>query len=326
INDAIGLSFAAALRSILRQDPDVIMVGEIRDLETAEIAARSALTGHLVLSTIHTNDTISTISRLTGIGLPPYIVSSAVSGIFAQRLVRRICTHCKTETAPPLELMGDKFPPLKVYYKGTGCNNCQHTGYRGQVGIYEFLPVDANLKKLIAMDATEHELWSAARESGLVTLFEDAWGKVKEGLTTVEEVIAKIPYKAIHTGIRGLEEEHKTRVLLYNVPDTEQSIISTTLDPDSYEVIQVTGEEFMEATRRTNPDIILIVSSQDLFTSLKELRSDIRYAYTPVFVLASPDETTYKDKGFELGIKDLIYRPIDPRNLFTMIDHCLKVN
>jgi type IV pilus assembly protein PilB len=193
VNDAVGLSFSTALRSILRQDPDIILVGEIRDRDTADIAMRAALTGHLVLSTLHTNDTVATITRLKDIGLEPYLINSSVIGIVAQRLVRKICCNCRVETSLPDELQTGELPPISSCYKGMGCSECQHTGYKGRVGIYELLVLDANLKRLIAQRASEQELWKAARESGTITLFEDAWSKVQVGLTTIDEVLLKIP-------------------------------------------------------------------------------------------------------------------------------------
>jgi len=193
VNEAIGYTFSTALRSILRQDPDIIMVGEIRDLETAEIAIRAALTGHLVLSTLHTNDTVSTVIRLVDIGIPNFLVSSSVSGVLAQRLVRRICPKCKVEIDPPSNINYKDFPPVEHYYRGKGCSHCYYTGFYGQIGIFEFLKVDTKMRRLIAKNAYEDDLWDAARESGMKTLFEDAWDKVREGVTTVEEVMAKIP-------------------------------------------------------------------------------------------------------------------------------------
>ncbi len=204
INEAIGFTFAGALRSVLRQDPDIIMVGEIRDLDTAEIGARSALTGHLVLSTLHTNDTVSTITRLLDIGLESFLVTSAVSGILAQRLVRKICTHCKIETAPPEELFGIILPHLETYYKGKGCAKCNNTGYAGRIGVYELLSMNTQLRRLIARDFSEDDLWETTRKAGTQTLFEDAWSKVEEGLTTAEEIVSKIPYQQF------LIEEGKT--------------------------------------------------------------------------------------------------------------------
>lgn len=203
VNEAVGLTFSAALRSILRQDPDIIMVGEVRDQETAEIAIRAALTGHLVLSTLHTNDTISTVTRLVDIGVANFLVSSAVSGVLAQRLVRRICDKCKAEVDPPSNRIYRDLPPVEHYYRGKGCPNCYYTGYYGQIGIFEFLRIDTKLKRLIAKNAYEDELWDAARETGMKTLFEDAWEKLKEGVTTIEEVVAKIPEQYIDKAERA---------------------------------------------------------------------------------------------------------------------------
>jgi type IV pilus assembly protein PilB len=203
MNEAIGFTFANALRSVLRQDPDIIMVGEIRDIDTAEIGARSALTGHLVLSTLHTNDTVSTITRLLDIGLESFLVTSAVSGILAQRLIRKICPSCKIEIPLPDNIPGTVLPPLKNNYKGTGCNKCNYTGYSGRVGVYELLKMDSQLRRLITVNFSEDDLWECARQNGTQTLFEDAWSKVEEGVTTVEEIISKIPYQQF------MQEENK---------------------------------------------------------------------------------------------------------------------
>ena len=197
INEGIGFSFANALRSVLRQDPDIIMVGEIRDLDTAEIGARSALTGHLVLSTLHTNDTVSSVTRLLDIGLEAFLVTSAVSGVLAQRLVRVICSHCKIQVRPPEETFGVHVPDLKACYKGEGCQKCGYTGYSGRIGIYELLRMSTPLKRLIGRRFTEDDLWECARSSGTKTLFEDAWEKVEAGITTADEVLYKIPYQQV---------------------------------------------------------------------------------------------------------------------------------
>jgi type IV pilus assembly protein PilB len=194
INEGIGFTFASALRSVLRQDPDIVMVGEIRDLDTAEIGSRAALTGHFVLSTLHTNDTVSTITRLIDIGLEPFLVTAAVSGVIAQRLIRKICSNCRVEAPPPETVGKINLPQLEKYYKGSGCDKCNGTGYKGRIGVYELVSMDSKLKRLITKDFTVDDLWECVRESGTKSLFEDAWLKVIEGQTTVEEVIAKIPY------------------------------------------------------------------------------------------------------------------------------------
>jgi type IV pilus assembly protein PilB len=166
-------------------------------LETAEIAIRAALTGHLVLSTLHTNDTVSTVMRLVDIGVPNFLVSSSVSGVLAQRLVRRICPKCKIEVEPPNIRINSELPPIEHFYRGKGCSHCYYTGYYGQIGIFEFLKVNTKMRRLIAKNAYEDELWEAARESGMRTLFEGAWDKVREGVTTLEEVMAKVPEQYI---------------------------------------------------------------------------------------------------------------------------------
>ncbi len=211
INDAIGFTFASALRSVLRQDPDIIMVGEIRDLDTAEIGARSALTGHLVLSTLHTNDTVSTINRLIDIGLEPFLVSAAVSGIIAQRLIRKICTDCKVEVPIPDDLSKYQLPPLSKSFKGEGCPKCRQTGYKGRVGVYELLVMDSAMRKLISGNYTEDDLWACAKASSTVMMFEDAWSKISQGLTTIDEVISRIPYISTSTE-QGAHSHNAARI------------------------------------------------------------------------------------------------------------------
>ena len=194
IHEEIGLTFANALRAFLRQDPDIILVGEVRDYETAEIAIKSALTGHLVLSTLHTNDAPSTINRLLNMGVEPFLISSSVILVIAQRLVRKVCSECKT----PVTLSEQAFIDLGVkpeefhdipLYKGTGCKSCSNTGYKGRIAIYEIMPVNENLKELILRGASTTELKKEAVKTGMSTLRKSAIKKMKQGLTTVEEVL-----------------------------------------------------------------------------------------------------------------------------------------
>jgi len=198
VNEKVGFTFAAALRSILRQDPDVIMVGEVRDSETAQISTKAALTGHLVLSSVHTNDTIATISRLRDLGIEPYLISSALNAILAQRLVKKICENCRVEFEIPQYLF-ENYPYLKklkigISYKGKGCEACGFTGYKGRIGIFEFLRVDGNLRRTIPLYHSDQDLCIVARENGMKTLIEDACEKVEHGLTTINEVLTKIHY------------------------------------------------------------------------------------------------------------------------------------
>ncbi len=196
IRDNIGLNFAAALRSFLRQDPNIILVGEIRDYETAEIAVKAALTGHLVLSTLHTNDAPSTVSRMVNMGIEPFLVGTAVNLIQAQRLVRRICAKCKfdeTATVPSKTLIDIGFTPEQIgsfqVMKGKGCQTCNGTGYKGRVGLYEVMEITEGIRDLIMVGATAVEIKRKALEEGMLTLRMSGLEKIKNGVTTVEEVL-----------------------------------------------------------------------------------------------------------------------------------------
>ena len=192
VSDKVGLSFAAALRSILRQDPDKIMIGEIRDQETLRIAIQAALTGHLVISTLHTNDSISAISRMADMGIEPYLISGAVVAIQAQRLVRKICNACKEKYDPIqsiLEEVGDYLPDTPQFYRGKGCRECSGTGYRGREMLSEVLTVNETLTTLIANEASKDELTQAALKDGFQGMIVNGIEKVMEGKTTIEEVL-----------------------------------------------------------------------------------------------------------------------------------------
>jgi type IV pilus assembly protein PilB len=194
MKESIGLNFAAALRSFLRQDPNIILVGEIRDFETAEIAVKAALTGHLVLSTLHTNDAPSTISRLMNMGIEPFLVATSVNLIQAQRLVRRICKECKVEVHTPSEALVDiGFPASEVKdiktFKGAGCTACNGTGYKGRVGLYEVMEISEDLRELILVGASGLELRRKAIEEGMSTLRLSGLEKIRQGMTTVDEVV-----------------------------------------------------------------------------------------------------------------------------------------
>jgi type IV pilus assembly protein PilB len=194
MKDEIGLNFAAALRSFLRQDPDIIMVGEIRDYETAEIGVKAALTGHLVLSTLHTNDAPSTINRLLNMGIEPFLVASSVVLILAQRLVRRICKDCKEVDKIPVQTlvkggMTEEEAKNAVCYKGKGCQTCSDTGYKGRVALYEVMPIGEEVRELVLQGASADEIKKRAIGAGMKTLRMSGLAKVREGSTTLEEVV-----------------------------------------------------------------------------------------------------------------------------------------
>jgi general secretion pathway protein E len=191
-----GVTFAAALRSILRQDPDVIMLGEMRDQETAEVAVQAAMTGHLVMSTLHTNDAVSAIPRMLDLGIPSYLAAATVEGILAQRLVRRVCANCRVNYTPTAEsvaqLAGGDVVPGGEFVRGVGCSECRGTGFRGRVGVYELLLVNDAVKNAISRDASPGELRQIAIDDGLVPLRADGWRQVRAGVTTIEEVLRVI--------------------------------------------------------------------------------------------------------------------------------------
>ena len=193
MKEQIGLNFAAALRSFLRQDPNIILVGEIRDFETAEIAIKAALTGHLVLSTLHTNGAPETISRLMNMGIEPFLVATSVRLICAQRLVRRICSKCaKQVNVPQSTLIDAGFTAAEAkvvkIMKGEGCPVCRNTGYKGRTGLYEVMEIDDELRELILVGASSMELKKKSMEHGMITLRRSGLRKVMQGMTTLEEV------------------------------------------------------------------------------------------------------------------------------------------
>jgi type IV pilus assembly protein PilB len=194
VNRKAGLTFASAMRSFLRQDPDIIMVGEIRDLETAEMAVQASLTGHLVLSTLHTNDAPASITRLMDMGVEPFLISSSVIAVLAQRLGRRICPNCKEPYKPPAEALrrvgfGVEDVENVVFYRGRGCEHCRHTGYRGRTGVFELMVLNEEIQDLTVKRAPLSEVRNAALAHGMKTLKQDGFQKVLEGQTTVEEIM-----------------------------------------------------------------------------------------------------------------------------------------
>ena len=202
VREKIGLSFASVLRATLRQDPDVILVGEIRDAETADVAFKAALTGHMVLSTLHTNSAVGSITRLIDMGVKPYIIASALEGLFAQRLVRRVCPACSTEVAPDREIMEMlRVPPGYLdgaVRRGKGCDQCNKTGYRGRTGVFELFTMNEDFRHFVSTNYKETELFDMARAGGMRTLLEDGLEKVRLGLTTLEELLRVLGPQLLH--------------------------------------------------------------------------------------------------------------------------------
>jgi type II secretory ATPase GspE/PulE/Tfp pilus assembly ATPase PilB-like protein len=196
VNRATNLTFAKGLKSIVRQDPDVILVGEIRDIETAEIAVNAALTGHLLLTTFHANDAATTVPRLLDMGVEPFLMASTLELIISQRLVRRLCEHCRYSYTANVKDLQNEFPDLFQYlkeskvtlYKGKGCPSCNNSGYKGRMAVFEFIQINAELKELFLKHPSTNELWSLARQFGATSMFEDGLEKVLSGLTSLPEL------------------------------------------------------------------------------------------------------------------------------------------
>jgi type IV pilus assembly protein PilB len=195
VNAKAGLTFAAALRSILRSDPDIVLIGEIRDHETAQIAVEAALTGHLVLSTLHTNDAPSAVTRLTEMGIEPFLVGSALDCVLAQRLARRLCTRCRQEYRPtPEELLGARFPWIPgeetpVLFRPAGCSACAKTGYKGRLALHEVMAVSEDVERLAVSRASATDIADVAHRQGMRSLRDDGMDKVREGVTSIEEIL-----------------------------------------------------------------------------------------------------------------------------------------
>ena len=198
VNNGIDLGFADGVRALMRQDPDIIMVGEIRDQDTANMAIQAALTGHLVLSTLHTNDAPSSLTRLHDLGVQPFLTAATILGVLAQRLVRKLCPHCKQESFLNEQewqhLAADyPLPRPEFVFKAVGCEECRHTGYKGRIGIYEFMPLSLETKQLIGADANLNQLRQQAKKEGVEPLRIAGARKVVEGMTTLEEVLRVVP-------------------------------------------------------------------------------------------------------------------------------------
>jgi general secretion pathway protein E/type IV pilus assembly protein PilB len=200
VNEKSGLTFARGLRSILRHDPDVVLIGEIRDAETAQIAVQASLTGHLVFSTLHTNDAPGAVTRLVDMGVEPYLVASSLEAVLAQRLVRVLCTHCKQpDNSPTAQTLKTKLgiPANTTIYKSVGCRECRNTGFFGRQAIFEWMDTDQEIRQLVLQNASTDQIRAAARKQGMKSLAEDGWRLVRQGITTVEEVLSVTTAKEV---------------------------------------------------------------------------------------------------------------------------------
>jgi type IV pilus assembly protein PilB len=347
INTKANVTFAAGLRSILRQDPNVIMVGEIRDRETASIAMEASQTGHLLLSTLHTNSAAATITRLIDLGIEPFMVASSVAGILAQRLVRRPCPNCKVSCTPPAGVMkrlgSTPLPPNPQWMEGKGCEQCKGSGYKGRMAIHELMAINDDLRDLITRRAPENRVRDAARRNGMRTLLEDGVAKAAKGLTTLEEVLlavsaddagredspAVVPSagESAASAAAGVAEPvllpGSKRVLIVEDSPTVMTVVKYFLEMEGFTVLTAAdGVEGLEIARREHPHVVvsdLNMPGMDGAQLTRELRADPSMKHMAILILTSEGNVEAEERCLALGADDFLIKPVEPRRLVARV-------
>jgi type IV pilus assembly protein PilB len=328
VSEKAGLSFAAGLRSILRQDPDVIMVGEIRDLETAKIAFQASQTGHLVLSTLHTNDAPSALTRLVEMGVPAYVVSSSLVAVQAQRLVRRLCV-CATPQ-----------PDGRAVPKG--CDACRYTGFKGRMGVYELMRITPRVRSVLMAGASDDVVRDAAQAAGMRTMFQDGEQKVARGMTTPEEVRRVAPPddpKDVDTAQPPAEtplpaalsadarNRRPPRILVTEDDDALREIVRESLESEHYEVLTAAnGKEALAIVYQQRPDLVLTdlrMPVMDGLELLKRLRGNLDTCQIPVLFLTVVGDLDAEVQALDLGADDYISKPIERVRLLGRVRRAL---
>ena len=355
INPSAGITFAKGLRSILRQDPDIVMVGEIRDQETAVTAFQAAQTGHLVFSTLHTNDAPSAIVRLMDLGIDPFMVSSALIAVLGQRLVRKICDSCKA----PDNMVSEQLEEIRPYignrkdivlWKGTGCEACQHTGYSGRLGVFEMLTLTSSLKEVISSGLSSQKLKKAAEKEGFQLMSFDGIQKALEGLTTIEEVFRVAPpeitgeysatpmdfpaqeniisKKEIDESSCSLTTECPTKILVVDDNLVVLKLLRHLLESKDYLVITAqNGVEALKLASTEDPDIIItdyIMPEMDGVMLIKKLKSRPDTRAIPIMMLTAKDEEESELEGLDAGADDYLTKPIARKRFLARVALLLK--
>jgi type IV pilus assembly protein PilB len=356
INPAAGITFAAGLRSILRQDPDIVMVGEIRDNETASIACQAAQTGHLVLSTLHTNDAPSTITRLMDLGMEPFLIASSLVAIIGQRLVRKICDNCKAPNPLGPRIM-NRLKPLArsnkdvVFWKGAGCEACNYSGYSGRLGIFEVLTITPAVRDAISGKISTDGIRKIAEGEGYQPMSMDGIVKAVQGLTTIEEIFRVAPpefsgapeEKIVQPAApeRTAFEEEPAEVMSSSlsmarphkmlVADDNEimvKVISNILENEGY-LVSVAGNG-LEAYKRAlqeKPDLIItdyLMPEMDGVTLIKKLRSQLATRYIPIIMLTAKDAEDAEAEVFNAGADEYLTKPVNPKKFLVRINKLLK--
>jgi type IV pilus assembly protein PilB len=355
INPLAGITFASGLRSILRQDPDIVMVGEIRDAETASIATQAAQTGHLVLSTLHTNDAPSAVSRLMDLGVEPFLIAASLQSVLGQRLVRKICERCKEpDTLMPSTLKrlapylsADTSP---IFWKGRGCEACQYTGYAGRTGIFEVLRITAALRSAIEPGFSVLALKKAAEGEGFEPMFHDGMRKALEGVTAVEEVFRVSPVdleNSVESEVivgsvqQGTPEEllspelqsssvtlpRPTKILVANHREMTRRVLRGVLEAEGFLVLNAKNSaEAMKLILKEGPDLLVTDFSEpeiDGMSLVEKLRSQLSTRYIPIIVLTARGEEDSKAKWKEAGADESLEKPVEADRLLAHVQRLL---
>ncbi len=356
VNAKSGMTFAAALRSILRQDPDVVMVGEIRDEETAHIALHAAQTGHLVMSTLHTNDAPSTVSRLVEMGTDPVALSSCLNIIVAQRLARRLCPRCKKKTTPTPEMITKYDMPEDLeIYEPVGCDKCLNIGYKGRCGVHETLYVNDRVRKAIARGVSDQELMQVCREEGMYALFEDGMNKVLQGVTSVAEVmrlsIAPEDFsfqdridsdgnlmslgqanEARDQGqLTPQEDTKRNTVLLIDDSKSIRSLVGFILKSEGFDIAEAEdGRKGLDLLKQALPQVALVIVDYDMPNMngpefVQEVRRQSKFDDIPVVMLTSRHDEDDEVLGLDSGADDYIIKPVEPMKLQARVRKILQM-
>ncbi len=356
INPEAGITFSAGLRSILRQDPDIVMVGEIRDKETASIACQAAQTGHLVLSTLHTNDAPSAVTRLLDLGIEAFLISSSLVAVVGQRLVRGVCQKCKIPEPLSPEIL-QRLPPYirrekeATFWKGAGCEACQYTGYSGRLGLFEILMLTPSLRQIIAQNVSSTILKKAAEEEGFQIMSMDGISKALQGLTTIEEVFRVAPPEVAETTSGkilepSVAEEMAPEESLPEVPmpsigvarsrkilvvDDNQiilKILCNILESEGYLVITAeNGLDALKLSVKEKPDLIVtdyIMPKMDGVTLIRKLKSQLATSYIPVVMLTVKDQEDTEVEVIEAGADDYLVKPVNQKSFLARINRLLN--
>lgn len=353
VNPATGMTFARGLRSLLRQDPDVVMIGEIRDAETAGIAMQAAQTGHLVLSTLHTNDAVGAVTRLKDMGIEPFLISNSLLCVLGQRLVRKIHPDCCAAQEIPPAVMA-QFPPTDPsrFKYGTGCTGCQGTGYLGRIGVYELLEVTEEIAGMITDRATDKKILAEARGGGMRSMTEDGFDKARGGITTLDEVIRIVPpseqtptarqikppsIHRIQNGAgniqpemteSGMENLRRDRILVIDDDEAIRRIVGKMLTNEFYEVDSAgDGLEGLNIIFEHPPDLILVdceMPNMSGIVFIDKIKSHSRLRTIPVIMLTATEAEETEVEALTLGADDWISKPIQKKRLLARIKRLLK--